>query len=333
MTWSNPQGVLAGEVEITDFNIGGDPDTLSAGSNIDGTYIGEDFQLTFTGGMNALLRYVNILHWSHANGLTMIALAHQVPGLGALGLATNLRQANMGTIAYPTITASEDGQRIVVAFSAVDQRPGEVPEELVSTASELGYLYYRLWAVGSKDGGQTWGTPFIVQDFAGDGTDSASIEYPAAAPVSRMVSGDLELNLVFQAKRSPGQFAFNAAGQDPGVTEDVYQYFQRFAVTPAMFQSGSSADLELGRTSGLTINSLAPNPADDRMSVAFSLARAGDVRGRIIDNLGRIAATNDSHREAGLHTMTFDVSELASGAYRVVIEHDGGTVSAPVIVR
>jgi hypothetical protein len=327
-TWSNPEGALVGDVLIND-NV----DTLSPGANIDGAYVGEDFQLTFTGSMNSLLRFGNIVHWSHANGAKVIALTNQVPGLGAFELAPNLRQSNMGTVSYPTMSVAEDGQHVVVAFSAVDQRPSEVEGEFVSVASELGFLYYRLWAVGSSDGGRTWGDPFIVQDHSGSGTDSASIEYPSAATTARMVGSDFELNVVFQGRRHPGQYASVAADQDSGPIEEVHQYFQRFMVTPAMFQSSSSAPLEIGRTTGLTINTVAPNPAHGRLSVAFSAARPGEVRARIIDNLGRIVASSDSHRETGLHTQTFDVGGLPAGSYRVVIEQNGAVASAPVVVR
>ncbi|HVK37331.1 MAG TPA: T9SS type A sorting domain-containing protein [Candidatus Kapabacteria bacterium] len=328
VTWSAPEGALVGEVLIN-----GDVDTLSAGANIDGAYVGEDLHLTFTGNMNSLLRYGNILHWSRATGVSIIAMTNQVPGLGAFSLATNLRQSNMGTVSYPTMAVGDDGQHVVVAFSAVDQRPSDVEGEYVSVAGEFGFLYYRLWAVGSSDGGRTWGTPFIVQDHSGAGTDSASIEYPSAATAARMVGNDFELNVVFQGRRNPGQYASVSTTQDAGPVEEVQQYFQRFMVTPAMFQSTSSAPLEIARASGLTINTVAPNPAQDRLSVAFSVARSGEVRARVIDNLGRIARSIASHREAGLHTQTFDVSGLAAGAYRVVIEENGTIVSAPVVVR
>lgn len=335
-TWSSPQGVLVGEAYIDDFNIGGDVDTLVAGANIDGTYVGENLHLTFTGSMNALLQFQNILHWSKSNGLRMIARAHQVEGLGAYSLLPELRQGNMGTISYPTIAVSEDGQKIVVAFSAVDQRipDGGTIDDLVSVANEVGFLYYRLWAVGSSDGGLTWGDPFVIQDHSGDGTDSASIEYPSAAPVARLVGEDLEVNLVFQGRRQPGQFAFTSGTQTPGTIEDVYQYFQRMMVTPAMFQSSTSVATERARASGLAITSLAPNPARDRVSIAFRLGERGTVRAQLVDNLGRVVATHGGeHRESGLHTVTFDLSGIAAGAYRVVIEENGAVTSSPVIVR
>lgn len=335
-TWSQPQAVLAGEQIITSLNLNGDEDTLSAGINLDGTYIGEDFTLAMTGSMNSLLRYQNVLYWSKANGLKVVALAHQVPGLGAIGLATALRQGNMGTIAYPTIAASENGQKIVIAFTAVDQRedPND-PTTPISVASEAGFLYYRLWAVGSPDGGQTWGDPFIIQDIYGDGSDSASIEYPAAAPVARMVGDDFELNLVYQAKRLPGQFAFTSANQDPGTPEDVYQYFQRYMVTPQNFVGIPNGVDDLASVSRPTLSRVAPNPASGRANVGFTLERAGDVSLRLVDNLGRVVQTliADEHRDAGLHSHTLYLDGTARGVYRVVLEQNGQLSSQSIVVR
>jgi hypothetical protein len=336
VSWTAPQGILVNQIMFNDLNISGDEDTLSAGANIDGAYIGEELHLTLTGNMNGLLRYGNVLHWSPSLGLQMIALSHQVEGMGAYGLDTTLRQSNMGVVSYPTMAVSEDGQKIVVAFSAVDQHVDPVTSEVVSTANEAGFLYYRLWAVGSPDGGATWGTPFLVQDFAGEGTDSASIEYPAAAPIARMVEDNFELNLVFQGRRQPGQFAFLATGQFSGEIEDVHQYFQRFMVTPEMFEStpnGVAADA--ARSAGLAVTGAAPNPATDRATITYTLGRRGAVTVRVIDGLGRVVATalDGAMREPGLHSHTLYTHDLDAGMYRVVLEQDGAIASLPIVVR
>jgi Secretion system C-terminal sorting domain len=64
-----------------------------------------------------------------------------------------------------------------------------------------------------------------------------------------------------------------------------------------------------------------PNPFNPSTNINFSLAEAGIVKMAVYNLLGqKVAIILDEFREAGLHSVTFNASELPSGAYFYTIE-------------
>jgi len=329
-TWSAPVEVLGGSRVVDDYMIDGDPDTLSAGANLDLVFRGEEPQITFTGNVNGLIQFANVMFWSPSTGLRTVAMSNQVEGLGGYQIPLQKRQQNMGSLAYPTISVGDNGRHVVVAFTAIAQRAegdGTLIEDVVS---EAGFQYYRLWGVGSADGGRTWGTPFIIQDFAEKGTDSASIEYPAAAETARVVGGALELPIVFQARRYPGMYIYTGSGTtatDPGPMSECSQYFQRFTVTPSMFQSTSSVDAP---TAGLAATAeLLPNRTSGATTLEIALPRQSSLDVTIVDPLGRVVARPlvAASAASGTNRVPIDASALNAGLYHCVVRHEGGVLT------
>lgn len=341
-TWSQPEPILVGGGLVTDgYNLNGDPDTVLAGNTIDITYRGEEPQIVFNGDVfrgsppfsSSRISYQNILYWSRSKGLKMIARSHQVPWLGGYAVPSGRAQSQMTPVSFPSISVGEDGQHIVVTFMAVAQELDENGSR-VSVASDDGFLYYRLWAVGSSDRGLTWGTPFIVQDFAGGGGDSASIEYPSSSEIGRMVDGNYELRLVYQAKRYPGLFSVSIAGQKRGRMQQVHQYFQRFMVTPEMFRNTSSVAGEHIAPASAAISRIHPNPAISDITVEYNLASSGVVDITLMNSLGKEVLREHGGvvQYAGTHTRTINVSDLPAGSYRCAIRQNGITVTRMVNV-
>jgi hypothetical protein len=329
-TWSAPVAVLVGEQVYAALNINGDVDTLSAGANLDLAFRGDEPQLVFTGNLNGLLQFANVLYWSPATGLRVIAMSHDAPGLGAYSIPLSKRQQNMASIAYPTVSVGDDGRHVVVAFSAVAQT-ADVDGDLIEDAvSDDGFQYYRLWGVGSADGGRNWGRPFVIQNFAEKATDSASIEYPSAAETARVSAGSMELPLVFQARRYPGMFIYTGSGDsqtDAGPITECSQYFQRFVVTPAMFLAASSIAHD-GAINGVDAT-LYPNRTSSVASLELTLARASTIDVRLVDALGREVARPVENRptSAGVERIHIDATGLAAGIYHCVVRHSDGVVT------
>ncbi len=336
-TWSTPSLILSTNTVSGVLDINGDPDTLRAGGNLDLTYNGNEPQIVFTGNLNNVLQYANVLYWSPPTGLKLIALSHQVPGLGAYAIPLEKRQANMGSIAYPTICVGEDGRHIVVAFSAVSQTLNDTRDSIDATVSEQGFHYYRLWAVGSADGGKSWGKPFIVQDFAGQASDSASIEFPSANQLGRMVEDGFELPVVFQARRYPGMYAFTGSGAgatEAGPITETYQYFQRFTVAPAMFQTTSGIDgRELPNPAAAELK-IYPSNASMNAMVEYTLPGSGRTSLRVFNTLGVevMHPVRDGIETAGSYRRQIDLEGLPAGAYHVVLTQNGSSVSRPLTI-
>lgn len=328
-TWSSAVAVLSGESIIGDLSINGNADTLSAGSNIDLAFRGEEPQIVFTGNLNNLLQFANVLYWSPSTGLKMVALSHSEQGLGAYSIPLEKRQQNMGSIAYPTISVGDDGRHVVVAFSAVSQTIDAGGNMVDNAVSEDGFQYYRIWGVGSADGGRTWGRPFVIQDFAEKATDSASIEYPSALELSKVTAGTLELPIVYQVKRYPGMYAYTGSGDnatDRGPITEASQFFQRFIVTPSMFRSTAAADPETAASTGVSLH---PNRASTVSALELQLERASGIDVRIVDALGREVAhpVVDETLNAGRHRIQLDVAGLPAGRYLCVVRHGRGVTT------
>ncbi len=83
------------------------------------------------------------------------------------------------------------------------------------------------------------------------------------------------------------------------------------------------------------IYSAYPNPADDQVTVAFSLAQPGTVSLEVLDVKGQLTpvGTDTFMLPMGHHRRTFNVSQLAPGRYTIVLSHEGGRSVKSLVVR
>jgi hypothetical protein len=71
-----------------------------------------------------------------------------------------------------------------------------------------------------------------------------------------------------------------------------------------------------------------PNPFNSSTTLRFSISRAGHVRMRLTDMLGRTLRTVlDAWRETGSHAVTLDALGLPSGSYQYTLEMNGRIVT------
>ncbi len=353
-TWSAPTLAMGAAAPVP----GSQEDTLEAGATFDFVYNGETPVIAANAYLNTagerLFINQGVYLWTPATGTKRIAAADSTRGLGIIstfardvdGLRVQPKvQPNMPFISYPSISVADDGRHIVVAFQAAAQYAfDEELGESMTVASEDQFYYFRLWAVGSADAGESWNEPRVIQDFAGDGSDSASIEYPTASAWGRMVGGSFEHSMVYQARRFPGMYAFvqqdinsEEEGDQPadrGPINETFQYFQRTMLDPTFFGEPASVDNGASATGALSIARSYPNPTSSAVTVDYELPASGAVSVRIYNALGAevLAPIVNQMQYRGGYTRSFDVSSIPAGQYRVVVEQNGRAASQGLTV-
>jgi len=86
--------------------------------------------------------------------------------------------------------------------------------------------------------------------------------------------------------------------------------------------------LSLGRSRGLRLRSVAPNPARNQITVHFDVPEQGSVRLEIFDVQGRrVAMPINRSMEGGAHEQVIDVQGLAAGRYFLRLQVEGKEAS------
>lgn len=94
----------------------------------------------------------------------------------------------------------------------------------------------------------------------------------------------------------------------------------------------SSVDATLG-ANGTTLWQTAPNPGRDLVKLAYRLADAGEVSVKLYNEQGKEVMTLDEGmRDAGDHSVTFNVHNLNSGTYHYRLVINGQTVTRSMVV-
>ncbi len=343
-TWSEPAIIFTDE-DYFEENLNGDVDTLAPQSDLDFAYMGEDPHVVFGGTVNNLFRFENIYHWSASTGKVVPIATTDLDSLRGITTHPQLlfQPGGIMGLSYPSISLGDDGKHIVVAYTAQGQISLDVNQPLV--ASEDGFGYLRIWMVGSTDGGETWGANRVLHNWAGDeGIDSASVEYPSLNETCRVdpETGDVTIDMAFQARRKPGMYAFivtdvNGTGTpaNRGPLEECFQYHQRTELGPDMFQSSLSVDDEktFVRNYDARIKCY-PNPASNSASILFTTPRTGLATVKIYDALGRAVMTvvDNERLYAASHLREVALDALPAGTYRVVVSQGDASSSQPLNV-
>ncbi|MFH1735790.1 MAG: T9SS type A sorting domain-containing protein, partial [bacterium] len=85
--------------------------------------------------------------------------------------------------------------------------------------------------------------------------------------------------------------------------------------------------------SSLTLLTSHPNPFNPLTTINFSLPKEGLVKLTVYDLLGRqVALLVNGHRDAGIHDVSFDAQNLASGVYIYRLTAGDYTASAKMVL-
>ncbi len=89
--------------------------------------------------------------------------------------------------------------------------------------------------------------------------------------------------------------------------------------------SGTPNEVNDGKLSfeGVTLNSATPNPASDNVNLDLTLEKSSDVTVHLVDLQGRVVKSiTRKGLNAGSHNFSFDLKDLASGAYYYTVITD-----------
>ncbi|MBU1653158.1 T9SS type A sorting domain-containing protein [bacterium] len=99
-----------------------------------------------------------------------------------------------------------------------------------------------------------------------------------------------------------------------------YEFFARAVFEPAV---GVSDPINPAQPAEFALHQNTPNPFNPSTTIEFSLAKAGMAKITVFDLMGRQVATLvDGNYAAGLHNVTFNAANLASGVYIYRLEAD-----------
>ncbi len=138
-------------------------------------------------------------------------------------------------------------------------------------------------------------------------------------------SGDLGLEKATEVT-SEGEKVFQLSFPIGAFTFRMY----RFPVPP----SSSNLVRLTGAAATARLQSIYPNPAQNRTTVTFSVVNAGDAEIDLLDVLGNtVLRAHEKLSGAGAYSDDLDLHELAAGIYYCKISADGNTMMNKVIVR
>lgn len=335
-TWSIPVKCLGYDYRDDTY---AETDTISIGSNVDVVYNGEEPMVVALGSRGGLYAAQRIMLWTPTGGARPIAGADSTRSIGLITAVATRAQPNMWYVSYPTLAVADDGRHVTVTFQAAAQA---ATDSLRATSPD-GFYYFRVWVVGSNDGGRTWGEPVMLQDFAGESTDSASIEYPLSLDRCSIVGDSLIHRMIFSGRRFPGMYAFVVAdvSSDPGDQpaergpfSEAYYYYQRTSIDTALMRAIPASAPDGGLSPHLT--GVYPNPSRGTAMLGIQLRHSGSVAVRVVNALGEVVShpTSGSERLAGFHSIPLELNGLSDGNYRVIVVQAGRAVSTPfTIVR
>ena len=251
-------------------------------------------------------RDYGIQHWSLASGITQAASWSSLPGaaqdpdsiLFYAGGPGDQIGANSTLVTQPQAGVDAQGNLYLV-FAAL--RPGDVDSDTAH--------FTDIYAVGSKDGGKTWGSPVSL-------TNSPQSEemWPSLADNV----GD-SLRFIYQSDDETGNVIFGGGT----VPTNVLYYAVDKDIVPLM---PSAVDEHPNATmpGAFALHPSFPNPFNPSTQIAFDLAKAVRVKLSVYDVNGKLIATLVNNKlEAGTHSITWNANGQPSGVYFAKLEAEG----------
>lgn len=100
------------------------------------------------------------------------------------------------------------------------------------------------------------------------------------------------------------------------------------------FKVTSVVGIEETTANGLKVGQNYPNPASEITTINYSLEQAStQVSFNVTDVTGKtVQAINQGFRAPGMHTVTFDASDLSAGVYNYTLQTDAGSVTKKFFV-
>lgn len=255
------------------------------------------------GGLNSANRQgCKVLYWNPAvNGGTPVEVAgRNMPQYANDTLFLNRASLQVGVtpVSHPSIAYSQDGNMIVVAFSAF--QPGDTVVNTNPAAVE-NFTNNDIWTTYSTNNGLTWATP--ENRTQTPGWDEL---YPILSETGNSSS---KFHLKFQSTRLPGSQSFT----DVVNTSRVYTVYRTFNPTTGIEINPVGTLIP----SQFDLKQNFPNPFNPSTTIRFDLSKNSNVTLKVYNVLGKEVATLLSNElvTAGTKEIKFDAAALSSGIY------------------
>ncbi len=175
----------------------------------------------------------------------------------------------------------------------------------------------------------------------------SSVYGPVLGPVTLTIESGQTVERIrtqtVPASAPMGVYHYNAyAVVDQDTSKDSFMFGKLGTVIGGIDGWGNAGDPLItiggGSTPALQATEFAllgtyPNPFNPSTTISFALPEAGKVTLSVYDVTGRLVTTLvDGHRNAGVHEVTFDASQLASGIYIYRLEAGQFTASGKMVL-
>ena len=111
---------------------------------------------------------------------------------------------------------------------------------------------------------------------------------------------------------------------DANVNGGKYIYRLKQLDTDGSFEYSKIIEVDLGSTTKFELSQNYPNPYNPVTAIKFSLPESGNVKLTIYNLLGeQVVESVNEFKNAGVHTVNFNASELNSGVYIYKVESNG----------
>ena len=116
---------------------------------------------------------------------------------------------------------------------------------------------------------------------------------------------------------SPKSYSY----EDKNVTSGKYSYYLKQIDNDGQFEYSKAIEVDLGAPKKFKLSQNYPNPFNPATTIRFNLPEAGNAKLTIYNLLGQeIKTIVNEFKEAGVHTVNFNASELNSGMYIYKLE-------------
>jgi hypothetical protein len=116
---------------------------------------------------------------------------------------------------------------------------------------------------------------------------------------------------------SPKEYSF----LDEGIYYGVYAYRLKQIDNDGTFEYSKVIEVDMNAPIGYELNQNYPNPFNPETTIKFNIAKPGFVKLSLYNILGELKGTLvNEFKEAGIHTVNINASELSSGIYIYKLE-------------
>jgi len=244
---------------------------------------------------------IGIQHWSQAAAFSQAVAYADIPNgtqdmlLLAAGEPFDQTNADMTFLGQPQGGVDAQGN-LYLLFAALS------PNDMDTDSTHFTDLY----AVGSKDGGKTWGSPVNI-------TNTPKSE-DLWASLARNI-GD-SLRFVYQSDGTTGN-SIQAGGAGPSTFLYFAIHKSRIPLGPTAVEENDPSKIP----AAFALRQNYPNPFNPATTIDFSLPANANVKLEIYNALGqKVATLIDGKVAAGSHTVNWNAANVPSGLYFYKLE-------------